>query len=276
MNGLYTILFVLGAIALAQAQDSTRINQPGCGLRPLAPAGEEKVVGGHQAVPGDHGWMTGMRRNSAFICGSSVINNRWVITAAHCVFGSSNPNVYMLDVGGHDRLTQETWVHSVRVERIIMHPQYSSATLRHDIALMKTAEAIRIDNYYIVPVCIPDGSEDWAGQHGWATGWGTLFSGGSVSRYLMQVRMIHLTHERCKQRFGASVDTALQMCGGEVGGNIDTCQGDSGGPYVFHSNRTNRWYLIGITSWGYGCGDGGVYTRTSGYFNWVTSTVATN
>jgi len=276
MNGLYALLFVLGAIALAQAQSSTTINPPGCGLRPLQPAGEEKVVGGHQAVPGDHGHMTAMIRNGAFICGASLVNVRWIITAAHCIFGSSNVNAYVLNVGGHDRLSVETWVQPMRVERLIMHPQYSSATLRHDIALMKTTTPVIIDNYYIIPICIPDGSEDWAGTLGWATGWGTLFSGGSVSRYLMQVNMLHLTHDRCKQRFGASVDTALQMCGGEIGGNIDTCQGDSGGPYIFYSSRNSRWYLIGITSWGYGCGDGGVYTRTSGYYNWVVSTVATN
>jgi len=247
-----------------------------CGKRPLIEVANDKVVGGHQATAGDWPWMTGIRRNGNFICGSSLIDANWVITAAHCVFGSTNVLNYILDVGGHDRLSQETWVVSKRVSRIIMHPQYSSATLRHDIAVMKFDSPLNFHNTYILPVCIPDGREDWQTKHGWATGWGTLFSGGSVSRYLMQVNMLHLSHDRCKQRFGTSVDTALQMCGGEVGGGIDTCQGDSGGPYVFKSEIDGRWYLIGITSWGYGCGDGGVYTRTSGYYNWIVSTVNTN
>jgi len=269
MNGL-VLLFVLAAAAQAA------VNPPGCGKRPLASAANDKVVGGHQAVAGDWGWMTAMRRNGGFICGGSLVDSMWMITAAHCPFGNANPAVYILDVGGHDRNMQETWVQSKRVQRIINHPQYSSATLRNDISLMKFDTPVQIDNYYIVPVCIPDGSEDWQGAMGWATGWGSLFSGGGVSRYLMQVHMLHLMHDRCKARFGTSVDTAVQMCGGEIGGGIDTCQGDSGGPYVFQSVRNQDWYLIGITSWGYGCGDGGVYTRTSGYFNWITSTMQTN
>jgi secreted trypsin-like serine protease len=268
MNGL-VLLFVLSAVAQAA------VNPPGCGQRPVRP-NTDKVVGGQPAHPGDWGWMTGMRRNGGFICGGSVVDSWWFITAAHCVFGSSNPAAYILDVGGHDRLSQETWVQSMRVQRVIMHPQYSSATLRNDIALMKFQTELQIDNYYIIPVCIPNGSEDWQGKQGFATGWGTLFSGGSVSRYLMQVQMLHLTDARCKQRFGTSVDTNLQMCGGDVGGNLDTCQGDSGGPYVFQSVQNGAWYLVGITSWGYGCGDGGVYTKTAGYYNWIVSTMNTN
>ena len=81
-----------------------------------------------------------------------------------------------------------------------------------------------IDNYYIVPVCYQRSSADLSGQTSWATGWGTLFSGGSLSRYNMQVAMPVLTDARCKQRFGANLDPRLGICAGEVGNNLDTCQ----------------------------------------------------
>jgi len=266
---------VLSAVALAD------INPPGCGQRPLISVHPtEKVVGGHTAVPGDWGWMSTMRRNGGFICGGSVIDDRWILTAAHCPFGNANPAVYIMDIGIHDRNNHEAWGISHRVDLIRNHEQYSSATLRHDISLMRLANKLVFDNFYIIPVCIPNGDEDWQNTNGWATGWGTLFSGGSVSRYLMQVHMRHLTHTRCKARFGTSVDTDLQMCGGDVGEGIDTCQGDSGGPYVFLSKKPHHtvptYYLVGLTSWGYGCGDGGVYTRVSGYYNWIVSTMNTH
>ncbi len=57
------------------------------------------------------------------------------------------------------------------------------------------------------------------------------------------------------------------MCAGETGGNKDTCQGDSGGPLVVFIG--NKWMLGGLTSFGRGCNDGGVYTRTSFYYNWI-------
>jgi len=267
MNGLI-VLFVMSAMsAIALAE----INPPGCGKRPLANAAHDKIVGGSQAIAGDWGWMTGMKRNGAFICGGSLMNKRHIITAAHCIFGSTNPANYLMEVGMHDRLQMESWTQSMRVQTLIMHPQYSQSTLRHDIALMKLTADVIIDNYYIIPVCIPAPHQDWAGNQNdcWATGWGTLFSGGSVSRYNMQVQMPHLHDARCRERFGTRVNTTEQCCAGEVGFGLDTCQGDSGGPYVCHDKAEDTWYLVGLTSWGFGCGDGGVYTKVNGYHNWV-------
>ena len=39
------------------------------------------------------------------------------------------------------------------------------------------------------------------------------------------------------------------ICGG---GYLDTCQGDSGGPLI--ANIDGKFTLVGVTSWGKGCG----------------------
>ena len=50
-------------------------------------------------------------------------------------------------------------------------------------------------------------------------------------------------------------------------------KGDSGGPLVVRST-TGRWHLIGLTSYGSAnCLDGGVYTRLSGFANWIKNIV---
>jgi secreted trypsin-like serine protease len=89
----------------------------------------------------------------------------------------------------------------------------------------------------------------------------------------MEVEMPFLTDARCKQKY-PTVNTVVAVCAGEDGQNKDTCQGDSGGPLVVKSQ--GKWQLAGITSWGYGCGDGGVYTRTSNYYNWIDAQIKAN
>lgn len=46
-------------------------------------------------------------------------------------------------------------------------------------------------------------------------------------------------------------------------------QGDSGGPLMY---RSDLWQVVGIVSWGHGCGDPstpGVYTKVTAYLNWI-------
>ena len=74
-----------------------------------------------------------------------------------------------------------------------------------------------------------------------------------------------LTDAECIQKY--NVNPSIDICAGVTGGNKDTCQGDSGGPLVVPIG--NKWLLGGLTSFGVGCNDGGVYTRTSFYYNWI-------
>lgn len=66
------------------------------------------------------------------------------------------------------------------------------------------------------------------------------------------------------------------LCAGDTrsGGNQanlhDACQGDSGGPLV--CMKDNRMTLVGIISWGIGCGQKdvpGIYTKVTNYLDWI-------
>ena len=107
-----------------------------------------------------------------------------------------------------------------------------------------------------------------------------------------QVTMPWLNDQRCKEKY-PTANVTVAVCAGETGGNLDTCQveknsilnqdsiiwsyilfkGDSGGPLVVKSTEDGRYYAGGITSWGYGCNDGGVYTRTSFYYDWISEVI---
>jgi trypsin len=249
-----------------------------CGIRPLVSAADQdKIVGGTQAVPGDWPWSCSMLSNGNHICGGSIVNENHIVTAAHCV-GSTSIATYQWECGVHDRTNKETWVRRFATDAIFKHESYNSRLIQNDIALFRLRTPATPFNDYIIPACVPEVTEKHENAVSWATGWGTLFSGGSVSRYHMQVAMPVLTDAACKSKFGGTnnmLDPNTQVCAGVSGANKDTCQGDSGGPLVV-KQADGYWYLIGLTSWGYGCGDGGVYTRVAAYRTWMQTKMGTS
>jgi len=250
-------------------------NENTCGVRPLQPAGYEedyeKIVGGVECLPGDWPWSCSMRVNGRHSCGGSLINNEWIVGAAHCV--SANPilSSYTWVCGAHNRLNPESWAQIFSTVRVVRHPNYSASKIQNDIALFQISATPITFTDYILPVCFPAINQDYENTQCIATGWGTLYSGGPLPTVQMEVSMPILTDAACNTKFDGSndmLDPATQVCAGDIGADKDTCQGDSGGPLVVrHSNAL--WYLAGLTSWGYGCGDGGVYTRLSAFRPWV-------
>ena len=93
--------------AQVAVDDSKSINVEGCGRRPFANIKRDnltvnKIVGGRPSIVGDWGWQIGMIRYGKFVCGGSLINSQWVITAAHCVRGSA-ASANTLLIGAHNR-----------------------------------------------------------------------------------------------------------------------------------------------------------------------------
>lgn len=141
------VVFLAFLASLAIAQDSSVINEPGCGRRIGEIRGKEadKVVGGVRADPEDWGWQTAMEYNGRFTCGGSILNKEWVITAAHCVYGRNYPSSYNFRFGLHDRSNPESYADSRKVSKIFIHPRYSQYTLQNDIALMRLS--VRFFNF---------------------------------------------------------------------------------------------------------------------------------
>ena len=64
-----------------KAIDTVSLNPSNCGQRPFQ---HVKIVGGTRATAGDWGWQVLMLSRGSFICGGSLINSQWIVTAAHC------------------------------------------------------------------------------------------------------------------------------------------------------------------------------------------------
>lgn len=258
------IALTLCLVSCALAQ----INGPECGRRPFKP---NKVVGGKETAVGDHGWLVGFLYLNSFRCGGSVINNKWVVTAAHCLPSTTAVTGIVFIFGAHNRINNEAWSVRLSPDFVRRHESYNSANFRNDIALYRFATPIPLSEY-IVPVCVADGSVNFVNQISWAAGWGTM-SNGALATVKQEVDL-KIVEAECVAYYGSTYDAATMICAGTVGDGKDTCQGDSGGPYIVEVN--GRAQLVGITSWGRGCGDIGVCARASTYHGWIIGVINAN
>lgn len=264
-------LVLLGLFVATQAHmDAGRINMDTCGRRPAG--APERVVGGMTTQVGDHNWLVGFYYLGSFRCGGSLITNQWVLTAAHCfpsITGTANIVFY---VGAHSRTGTEAWVVRPTVNLAVRHPSYNSANFRNDIGLYRLSVAVAF-NENVGTVCIPDGSVSYVNVFCWAAGWGTM-SNGQLATVKQHVNL-KIVEAECVAYYGTQYDPVTMICAGIVGDGKDTCQGDSGGPYTV-KQADGRYYKVGITSWGRGCGDIGVCARTSTYYAWIQQVLAAN
>ncbi|XP_021250640.1 coagulation factor IX-like [Numida meleagris] len=235
---------------------------------------DPRITGGTLCHRGQCPWQVLIRdsRDIGF-CGGSLINSRWVITAAHCLDLVSPHHV---TIGDFDKYQRELKEQKIGVERSWTHPHYDSNNYNGDIALLYLSSEV-IFNEYAIPICLP--SPNLAallaeeGQVGMVSGWGATHSRGSTLRFLMRVRLPIVSMDMCQQSTKRLI-TDNMFCAGYGTEAADACKGDSGGPFA--ASYQNTWFLLGIVSWGDGCaerGKYGVYTRVSNYIPWIKETV---
>ena len=115
------------------------INPSECGKRidEIQVHKDQRIIGGEEANSGDWGWQAILYFRGAFICGGSLINNEWVITAAHCISSNNAPSDYSIRLGLHNRFNPENYSIMVNISKFIIHSRYNSSNLHNDIALLK-------------------------------------------------------------------------------------------------------------------------------------------
>jgi len=236
-----------------------------------------RIVGGSEASTTEYPWVASLKYNSGLhFCGGSLIDQQWILTAAHCVIDAT-ASQFTATIGEYD-LASDPVTSSSEIQEIIIHPDYNSSTFNNDIALVKLSNAStenvinRLSSINTESLLTDNNSITTA------IGWGSTiaYSASEVNpsadtpNILQAVSLPLLSAASCKQAMPMTNDNMI--CAGNVDdGGVDSCQGDSGGPLLTSNNEQ-----IGIVSFGSGCaqaGNPGVYTKVANYNEWIDSQI---
>ncbi|CAG9577465.1 unnamed protein product [Danaus chrysippus] len=232
-----------------------------------------RIVGGSSAGLGSNPWIAGLivtlTDNRRSMCGSSLISNTRLVTAAHCwrtrsIQGRSITVVFAstkLFSGGTRRETN----------RIQVHGSYNQNNLNNDVAVI-TISSVSFNNN-IRAVALPSGlllNFNYAGERAVAAGYGRISDSSSGDNSLRQVALTVIENFECANIYGTSSVIHSTLCTSGVG-RVGPCSGDSGGPLVFTFSGVR--YLIGVTSFvsARGCQSGmpAGYARVTSFASWI-------
>lgn len=246
MKKIYIILLL---IFIVKAKNQTQLKN-------------KKIVGGDFISIFQVPYQVSILKNGLLHCGGSLISSKLVLSAAHC-FTMFDPRLYSRIFtirAGSDKFNSGGVL--AKVSSVINHEDFLKPA--NDIALVKVfGNILESQTIKYIPLNHePIHAEEYCYISGWGKEVDSVSSPYPTELKGAFVEVVDL--RECSRILHPMPIYYSQICA--VGEHSDACQGDSGGPLVAN------FKLIGITSWGKGCGVGGrpaVYTSVEKHLKWI-------
>jgi len=258
-----------------------------CGERfPITPT---KPLGRGQAKPYEFPWTClVLKGNNDFLGTCAIVPNNFnndisrgtdrVITAAHKLKNVGRNDLIKVriieyDASGFNNPETESHQEFV-VSRFRNHPQYQDKRLSYDVALLFLNQTVSLrSNRNVNAACLPTCNNmfdyqftNGTGTRCWVAGWGKDKPSGRFQFIQNKVDVPLYERGRCQTALRGALErkrtpnardfllSESEICaGGEQG--KDACDGDGGAPLVCQNSENQRWYVVGLVTWGVGCAE---------------------
>lgn len=231
-----------------------------------------RIINGTQVDTADANWkwIVSIHINGSHSCGGSLIAEKWILTAAHCVQSKGiNTPAASLSIISNSYDIQDGSAQTHYVEQVIPHPNYDEAATNNDIALLKLQTSVT----GVTPVYLDRNDALVATTQAFVAGWGNMSTtGDSYPTNLMTVSAPLIDTATCNgvDSYDGAI-TSNMICAGFMDGSYDSCQGDSGGPLIYKNSDVVQTQ-VGVVSWGQACASPnfpGVYAKVQNYISWI-------
>ncbi|XP_059619101.1 trypsin-1-like [Phlebotomus argentipes] len=243
----------------------------------------ERITNGQDAAFGEFPYICSMHwvliASEIHVCGASIINPNWILTAAHCFTEIANIGVLDAVCGITDLTINDTQQRNTITEHII-HPDYPGGVAPNDIAVGRLAGILTF-NANIQPINLPTQGQEPILDIAVLAGWGSTSTTNvpNMPNRLQRAIKTVRTFQQCCDLLNSVIDGACNIldttnvCAGD--GPISACSGDSGGPLSQLVGGT--WTQIGVVSWGITpCGTTvapSVFVMVSSFRNWIDANI---
>ncbi|XP_055308147.1 chymotrypsin-2-like [Sitodiplosis mosellana] len=250
-----------------------------------------RIIDGEKAAAKEFPYIVSIRdaKVHKHFCGGALITQRNVLSAGHCLIGRRfQPDSIYIALGVFNRLDDGV---RKNVKRITIHSGFNKTFMHNDISIITTYTKIDY-TARIQPIALPIADVPEQGNlNAVGAGWGRIINTlrkvllpdqlqyhktTTISWVECAFRLTRLSVEnpaafkRVEMTFSENIVCTKNPIG------RGSCNGDSGGPLVAKIDGLDR--IIGISSWGIGCGDGypDVYTNVFAYSDWIEEQMIDN